>query len=80
MILAVAKSEALLVDFSIPGGSNTAAPVASVERSVAAGVAAFSTFAFDSLDVEAFEDLLQALPTSAAHKKAPGKTSDKAPR
>jgi hypothetical protein len=80
MILAVGKSEAFVVDFSRPGGNKTVAPVASVERSVAAGVAAFSTFADESVDVEALEDLLHALLTSATHKKAPGKTSDKAPR
>src|SRR3954467_4048593 len=80
MILAVGKSAAFVVDFSSPGGNKTAAPVASVERSVAAGAAAFSTFADESVDVEALEDLLHALLTSAAHKKAPGSTSDKAPR
>src|SRR4051794_36213778 len=80
MILAVGKSAALVVDFTIPGGSSTAAPVASVERSVGAGVAAFSTFADESVDVEALDDLLHALLESAAHKKAPGRTSDKAPR
>src|SRR6478609_9745119 len=80
MIFAVGKSEALLVDFSRPGGNKTAAPVASVERSVAAGAAAFSTFAEESVDVEALEDLLQALLASSDNKKAPGKASDKAPR
>src|SRR6187549_1659055 len=80
MIFAVGKSAALVVDFSRPGGNSTAAPVASVERSVAAGAAAFSAFADDSVAVDALEDLLHALLTSAAHKKAPGKTSDKAPR
>jgi hypothetical protein len=80
MILAVGKSAAFVVDFSRPGGSKTAAPLASVERSVAAGAAVFSTFAGESVDVDALEDLLHALETSAAHKKAPGRTSDKAPR
>jgi hypothetical protein len=78
MILAVGKSAAFVVDFSMPGGSSTAAPLASVERSVAAGAVAF--FADDSVDVEALEDLLHALLASAAHKKALGITSDKAPR
>jgi len=79
MIFAVGNSEALLVDFSRPGGNKTAAPLASVERSVTAGAAAFSTFA-ESVEGEALEDLLQALPASSEHKKALGKTSDKAPR
>src|SRR4051812_47389119 len=70
MIFAVGKSAALVVDFSTPGGSNTVAPVASVERSVAAGAAAFSAFADDSVPVDALEDLLHALLVSAAHKKA----------
>jgi hypothetical protein len=55
------------------------APAASVERSVATGAAAFSTFA-DELVVEALEDLLHALLISATHKQALGRTRDKAPR
>src|SRR3954470_25013034 len=80
MILAVGKSAAFVADFSSPGGSKTAAPLASVERSVAAGAAPFSALAEDSLAVEALEDLLQGLLASSAHKKALGKASDKAPR
>jgi hypothetical protein len=80
MILAVGKSAAFVVDFSKPGGSSTVAPLASVERSVAAGATAFCVVADESVDVEALEDLLHALLDSATHKKALGKTSDKAPR
>jgi hypothetical protein len=80
MIFAVGKSAALVLDFSRPGGSKTAAPDASVDRSVAAGAAAFSAFADESVVVEALDDLLHAPTESAAHKKALGKTSDKAPR
>src|SRR6187551_3241450 len=80
MILAVGKSAAFVVDFSKPGGSSTVAPLASVERSVAAGAATFWAFADESVAVEALEDLLHALLDSATHKKALGRTSDKAPR
>jgi hypothetical protein len=69
-----------MVDFSRPGGSNTVAPAASVERSVAAGAAAFSTFAAELLVVEALDDLLHALLKSAMHKQAPGRTKGHAPR
>jgi hypothetical protein len=80
MIFAVGKSDALTVDFSSPGGVNTAAPLASVERSVLAGAAAVSAFvAAGSFDVAAL-DLLQALLANAAHDKKLAKTSENAPR
>src|SRR4051812_48865109 len=80
MILAVGKSAALAVDFSKPGGSNTPAPVASVERSVGAAAAVFSAGLAAGSPVAAELDLLHPLIETAAHRRAPDATSESAPR
>src|SRR3954468_4784799 len=81
MIFAVGKSAAFVVDFSSPGGVRTAAPLASVERSVAAGAAAaFSVLAAAGSPEAAALDLLQPLIDTAAHSRAPDTASVSAPR
>jgi hypothetical protein len=78
MIFALGKSEAFVVDFVNPGGVKTVAPLASVERSVAAGVAAVFGAA-GSVEVAAL-DLLQPPVAIATHAKAADRAAVSAPR
>jgi hypothetical protein len=78
MILAVGKSDALVVDFSSPGGVNTAAPLASVERSVLAGAALSVLAAAGSVEGDAL-DLLHPAIENAMQVNTPYKTSENAP-
>jgi len=80
MIFAVGKSAAFVVDFVNPGGVKTVAPLASVERSVAAGAAAVPVFiAAGSVEVAAL-DLLQPLVAIARHAKTAARAAASAPR